>query len=61
MVTESFETRAEDGDFKFIFKTFGREFSAEEAQFLCAATTAPQFSIADAQQALPLTDILSAI
>jgi hypothetical protein len=35
MATESFETRAEDGDFKFIFKTFGRELSAEEAQFLC--------------------------
>jgi hypothetical protein len=34
MTTESLETRAEDGDFKFIFKTLGRKLSAEEAQFL---------------------------
>jgi hypothetical protein len=35
MANESLETRAEDGDFKFIFKTLGRKLSAEEAQFLC--------------------------
>ncbi len=35
MTTEPLETRAEDGDFKFIFKTFGRKLSAEEAQQLC--------------------------
>ena len=34
MTTESLKTRAEDGDFKFIFKTLGRKLSAEEAQFL---------------------------
>jgi hypothetical protein len=34
MTTESLETRTEDGDFKFIFKTLGRKLSAEEAQFL---------------------------
>jgi hypothetical protein len=35
METESLETRTEDGEFKFIFKTLGRRLSAEEAQFLC--------------------------